>query len=87
MARWMEALAEKLDLPAEALAGVFRVTVTGKERILIENHRGVLAYTDTEVEVGGGTARLRIRGERLLLRAMNREMLLITGVIYSMDYL
>lgn len=85
MATFLERLAERLDLPAEAVAGVPRVTVTGRERVLVENHKGLLSYTDTEVEVNGRAVRVRIRGDGLLLRAMDREMLLVTGTIFGID--
>ena len=81
---WQQ-LAEKLDLPAEALAGAARVTVTGRNRVLIDNHRGILAYTDELLEVSCGRERIRVRGENLLLRAMDHEELLLTGTIFALD--
>ena len=86
MANLLERLANRLDLPAEVVANVPKVTVTGTERVLIENHRGILSYTDTEVEVGGSRgSSVRVRGAGLLLRAMDREMLLVTGTIVGID--
>lgn len=86
MAKFLEKLASRLDLPAEVIANAPKVTVTGTGRALIENHKGILSYTETEVEVGGGKgARVRIRGEGLLLRAMDSEMLLVTGTIFGID--
>lgn len=86
MAKFLEQLADRLDLPAEVVAGVPQVTLTGQTRVLIENHKGILSYTDTEVEVSGGKAvRVRVRGADLLLRAMDSEMLLITGNIIGVD--
>ena len=85
MAKVLERLAAGLDLPAEVLAGTPRVTLTGAEQVLIENHRGILSYTGTEVEVDGGSLRIRIRGDGLLLRAMNGEMLLVAGHIFGVD--
>lgn len=85
MANILETLAERLDLPAEAVAGAPRVTLTGTTRVLIENHKGILAYTDTELEVNGGKTRIRVRGDDLLLRAMDSEMLLVTGTIFGVD--
>ncbi|MBR1658687.1 MAG: sporulation protein [Oscillospiraceae bacterium] len=85
MAKLLERLAAGLDLPAEALAGTPRVTLTGAERVLIENHHGLLHYSDSAVEVGGSGSHVRVRGDGLLLRAMNGEMLLVTGTIFGVD--
>ena len=81
----LESLAGRLDLPADVMAGVPKVTVTGTSRVLVENHRGLLAYSDTEVAVDGKGVRVRVRGDGLLLRAMDREMLLVTGTILGVD--
>ena len=85
MARLLESLAEQLDLPAEAFAGVPRVIISGTERVLIENHKGILAYTETEVEVSGGATKIRIRGDGLLLRGMTAESLTVTGRILAVE--
>lgn len=85
MARFCENLARRTDLPADIVAGALKVTLTGAERVLVENHRGILAYTDGLVEVGGRGLLLRVRGEGLLLRAMDSEMLLVTGKISGLD--
>ena len=82
---FLEALAGRFDLPADVVAGVPKVTVTGASRVLVENHRGLLAYSDTEVTVDGKSTRVRVRGDGLLLRAMDREMLLVTGTILGVD--
>ena len=85
MAKLLERLAARLDLPAEAIAGAPKITLTGTEQVLVENHRGILSYSDSAVEVGARNARVRIRGDGLLLRAMNGEMLLVTGQIFGVD--
>ena len=85
MARILEKLARRTDLPADIVAGAIKVTLTGTERALVENHRGILAYTDGLVEINGKGILLRIRGEKLLLRAMDSEMLLVTGRIFGLD--
>lgn len=85
MARFLEKLARRTDLPADIVAGAPKVTLTGMEQVLVENHRGILAYTDGLVEVTGRSGHIRIRGEKLLLRAMDSEMLLVTGNILGVD--
>lgn len=85
MSNLLEQLAARLDLPADALAGTTKVTLTGMEQVLIENHRGLLAYSDTLVEVDARTYRIRVQGDGLLLRAMNEDMLLICGRVFCVD--
>ncbi|MBQ9412919.1 MAG: sporulation protein [Oscillospiraceae bacterium] len=85
MSNLLERLSETLDLPAEAVAGTPRVILTGTGRVLIENHRGLTSCTETAVEAEGRPGRIRVRGTGLLLRAMDGEMLLVTGRISGVD--
>jgi sporulation protein YqfC len=81
----MEDIAERFDLPAETAAGLPRITITGDSRVLIENHKGLLEYSDELIQVSGGRVRVRISGQGLLLRAMDGEMLLISGKIFAVE--
>jgi sporulation protein YqfC len=80
-------IAERFDLPPEVLPGVPRLTLTGTRRALVENHRGLLEYGRERVEINGGRVRLRLNGEDLELRAMDTGSILITGEIFSVEFL
>ncbi len=73
-------------MPAELLDGVSRLTLTGGENVRIEQHRGILTFSPELVEVrSGGKLRLRLRGETLRIEGMDREELLITGRIHTVE--
>lgn len=78
-------IAERFDLPADAVAGMPKLTITGKARVVIENHKGLLEYGAERIEIGGGRLRIRIGGTGLELRAMNKDELVITGQILSVE--
>lgn len=79
--------ADIFDLPAEAVAGDSRITVTGNRRIVVENHRGLMEYGENEIGVNCGKSILKIKGEELEIRAMNSEELLITGILFGIDFI
>lgn len=81
---WREEISERFELPAET-AGIVKVTLYGRRRMLVENHRGILEYAHDRIEIGGGNIRLRIIGEGLELCAMDRDALLVTGLIVSVE--
>lgn len=85
MPKWIDELVERFDLPAETAAGAPKITVTGRGRVVIENHRGLLEYSGTLIEVGAGHGCVRVRGEGLLLRAMDSEVLIISGNVFGVD--
>lgn len=79
-----EDLAERLELPAEAVGDALRLTALDDRRLLIEKHRGLLAYGTEEIRVAAGFGTLILQGEQLQMRAMNRSELLITGRLESL---
>lgn len=80
-----EEIADRLELPAGA-AGLVKLTVMGSSRALIEDHRGLAGYTSRRIDVNAGRTRLVIHGEGLTLAAMDREALLVTGRILSVEF-
>ena len=83
--RLLERTAQALELPADVVAGLPRVELTGDRELRMENHRGILAYGPEEIHVSGGRLIIKIRGSNLELKAMNAGELLITGEIAGLD--
>lgn len=77
MKPWKEAI----QRPTERLQPRTLVEMLGKERILVEHHRGILGYGSEEILVGTGYGMLRIIGSGLRLCCMSRQQLFISGRI------
>lgn len=82
----LEKAAELFDLPGNVVAGLSRIEITGRRALLLENHKGILAYSTEEIHVSVHNAVVKIKGEGLLLRAMNAEALLIAGTLSSIEF-
>jgi sporulation protein YqfC len=80
-----EDMADMLDIPGQVLPGVPRITLTGRRRVLVENHGGIVRYSGELIELGGKT-RVIIRGSGLTLLAMNASDMVISGDILSAEY-
>lgn len=80
-----EKAAQLFSLPADAVAGVPLVELRGDGQLRVENHRGILAYSTTEIHISGGKIAIRVRGSGLELRVMNAQELLITGRVTSVE--
>lgn len=57
----------------------------GADRVLIEQHRGILGYSETEIDVGATFGVLRIRGKGLRLCCMSRSQVVISGRISAVE--
>ena len=81
----LERTAQFFDLPADVVAGLPRVELTGDRELRMENHRGILAYGAEEIRISGGRLVIKVRGAGLELRAMTGMELLITGRIAGIE--
>ena len=80
-----EETAHRFDLPADAAAGLPRITLSGGRRVTVENHRGLLGWSETYAEISGGRVRVCITGTDLYLRVMKKDAVVITGEIHRVE--
>jgi sporulation protein YqfC len=82
----LNTVAELFDLPADVVAGLPRLEMVGSRQLYLEHHTGILAYSDTRIDVNTPAAVLRVRGERLTLLAMTAEEVRIGGNIDAVEW-
>ena len=78
-------IATASDLPGEALPGIPLLELAGQHRILIENHKGVIAYGSTEISVKVAYGCISISGCNLELACMSKSQLVINGTISRIE--
>lgn len=72
--RWKELLTRDTKLPGRPV-----VEIGGDDRVLIENHRGVCAYSRDLIRVRLSFGEAVVRGRELCLVRMTPQQLLIRG--------
>ena len=82
----MAELAELFDLPGDVVAGLPHLEMIGGRRLFLEKHTGILAYSDTMIDVNTTGGILRISGKELSLEAMTGEELRVGGDIRSVEW-
>ncbi|MGB9660884.1 MAG: sporulation protein YqfC [Moorellaceae bacterium] len=70
-----------LDLPPEAVLDLPRLTLIGNSRLIVENHRGLIAYEKDLVQVSVTLGEIKINGEDLKLRVVRPEAITVEGII------
>lgn len=65
----------------ELLPGVPIIEICNKERVLIENHRGIIGYGCNEIRVKVRYGCVCVCGNQLKLLRMSKTKLVITGKI------
>lgn len=63
-----------------------RVEIIGNDRVVVENHKGIVEYDDTLLRVKCSGCEVRITGDALTLAALSLDELAVTGTIVSVEY-
>ncbi|MDO9573576.1 MAG: sporulation protein YqfC [Candidatus Contubernalis sp.] len=79
-------LAEAFELPKEILLDLPRVTLVGNMQMYVQNHRGVVEYTDKIIRVSISGGELIIKGEGMTIKNIYSEEIFIEGSINNLDY-
>ena len=79
-------LAERFDIPADALPGTPLITLTGNRRLHIQRHRGILEYGREHISVNCGSKIISVYGASLELAAMSAGELLIIGAVQRVEF-
>ena len=81
----LRSVTEKIGLQVETAPGVLLVELSGDDRILVENHKCVVGYTDCEIQIRVSFGLVQITGEKLELSCINKEQLVIRGSIRTIS--
>ena len=69
--------------PKEVVSDMPRVTMTGSERVHVEQHKGLIAYQPEEVVFRVATGRLTVKGQELRFRLYTSGEAILTGRVDS----
>lgn len=61
------------------------IELAGDKRVLIENHMGVLAYSNDEIQIKVSYGKVTVSGNNLRFMQMNGEQLVIKGCIENIQ--
>lgn len=81
---WM---AKKMDLPQDVMMDLPRITMIGQIHIYIENHRGLLTFTDKELRLLLKSGQLLIKGKSFVIKTILPEEILLEGKIEQVIYI
>ena len=81
----VQKLGEKLELPGEAL-GEPKLSIWGDRLALLENHGGILHWSDELLALRWGGGSLLLHGADLRIRAMDGGTLLLGGRLERLEW-
>ncbi|KGX93583.1 hypothetical protein N781_11190 [Pontibacillus halophilus JSM 076056 = DSM 19796] len=91
MKKWQQRignwLAHHLDLPSDVILELPRVTTIGQIHAYIENHKGLIVFSDQELRLKLKQGQLQIKGKDFVLKMMLPEEILLEGVIEELTFI
>lgn len=84
MNNWMT---NTMELPADVMMDLPRITMIGQIHIYIENHRGLLTFSDTELRLLLKQGQLLVKGDSFVIKTILPEEILLEGKINQVMYL
>ncbi|GLI08307.1 sporulation protein YqfC [Paenibacillus tyrfis] len=85
--RFNQFTAKLLDLPQDVVMDLPRMTMIGNRQLYIENHRGVLQFSNEVLKLALTTGRVEVYGSELVIRAILTEEVFIEGMIRDIKYI
>jgi len=82
--KWMTT---NLELPHDVMMDLPRITMIGQIHIYIENHRGLLAFSDKELRLMLKQGQLLIKGNAFVIKTILPEEILLEGKIDQVTYI
>ncbi|WP_409341328.1 sporulation protein YqfC [Paenibacillus sp. MBLB4367] len=79
--------AKMFDVPQDVALDLPRITVIGNNQLLIENHRGVIAFSDEQLRLRLAKGEMEIRGKQLVIRAIYSEEVYVDGLVSDIKYI
>jgi len=82
-----EKMSEFLELPKEIVLDLSKITMYGNNNMLIENYKGIIEYEDDRLRINTKDGIIRVMGNKLFIKEITSEDLLIYGEITSIEFL
>lgn len=86
MPKAMSRINEILEMPAEVVSNIPKISILGFKEMLIENYKNIIEYEDFYIKVNTHIGIININGFNLKLIQMNQDDMKITGKIDSIDF-
>lgn len=80
------AVADIFEIPGEVALDLPRIVLVGNVQVFIENHRGIVEYTNEVVRVVVPSGEVAVRGKDLTLRNIERDEICVEGAIEGLSF-
>lgn len=76
-----------MDLPSDVILELPRITMIGQLHVYIENHQGLVNYSDSELKLKTYKGYIQVLGSSFVLKKMYPTEILLEGVITDVKFI
>ncbi len=76
-----EKVTDALELPKDLILDIPKMTIVGNSDLLLENYKTILEFKCEQIRVSTGLGVIKIYGEKMQIREITRENIIISGII------
>ncbi|WP_102026987.1 sporulation protein YqfC [Salirhabdus sp. Marseille-P4669] len=84
MKQWV---GKQFNLPEDVILELPRITMIGQIHAYIENHQGLITFTEKEIVLKMHNGFIKIKGENFVLKTMLKEEIIVEGKIFDVQYI
>lgn len=81
-----EVLSRAFDMPKDIVMNVPKITITGDNEIIIENHKGVIIFGDDQIIVNSSLGLIKVEGKNFEILFMGGDTIVISGRFKALIY-
>lgn len=79
-------LSELLELPKDIVLDLPKITMIGNLQVYIENHKGIIEYSNQRIRINTNIGIIRIIGKNMYIRTIVTEEVIIVGEIETFEF-
>jgi sporulation protein YqfC len=84
--RIREKISNTFELPKDIVMDVSKVIIIGTGQITVENHKGIVEYSEELIRVNTGSGIMKLCGRNLTIKTILQEEITITGEITNIEF-
>lgn len=79
-------IADEFDVSEEVVTSLPKVSVVGKNKIIIENHKSIIEFDKKVIKIASLIGVILIKGNNFEVLFMGDNTIIITGIFNSLTY-
>ena len=81
-----EKLSNTFELPKDIVLDVSKVIIIGTGQVTVENHKGIVEYSEELIRINTGSSIMKLSGRNLTIKTILQEEITIVGEITSIEF-